>query len=50
MKGMDAIAFAIERGEMEIAQLVAQHIAGPDIAKQQRLLARAHGAADSNNR
>ena len=49
MEDMDAISFALERGESAIAARIADHIAGSDKASAERLLERAMGVASRNN-
>jgi hypothetical protein len=46
MENMDATAFALMRGETEIARLVALHNAGGDETRAQSLLAEAKAIAD----
>lgn len=49
MKNMDAIAFALERGEREIAAVIARHNANDDAAKAESLLAEGMEIAKLNN-
>lgn len=50
MDDMDATAFALERGEHEIAGMIAQHLAGGDPEKTQLLLAEADSIMRRNDR
>lgn len=49
MKDVDAISFALERGERAIAARIADHIAGRDEVLAERLLERALAIASRNN-
>lgn len=48
MKGMDATAFALQRGEAEIARIITLHNAGGDARKADALLAEAQAIAEAH--
>ncbi|MFA6114596.1 MAG: ankyrin repeat domain-containing protein [Sphingomonas sp.] len=49
MKGMDAIAFALERGEREIATIIAEWISDGDLDKIENLIEQGMKAAQMSN-
>lgn len=50
MENMDATAFAMERGELEMANMIALHNADGDAAKAHALVIEAEAIAKENNR
>jgi uncharacterized protein len=50
MENMDATAFAMERGELEMANMIALHNAGGDAEKAKALVEEADRIAKENNR
>jgi len=50
MENMDAMAFAMERGEIELARMIADHISSGNEVETERLIAEANRIAKDNDR